>query len=166
MQQVSFEEEAVKADAEKKLAKNISQKALKKALKKVSAKSEARRLADEKRRVEKLKEAAKNKQMFLLKQIRRLVHGLRLISGFSNFPVPPSNRRLAKILFHRFMDSMVEKVRITYNNFTRHGFLHQFEDLDMYGCHLDRNAAYPFENEHQRYNKRVRPGPKPGEQLV
>lgn len=94
----------------------------------------------------------------LLLQIKRILHGLRLVAGFSAFPIQPSKLEKAQSLFKSYANVMAGRIQY-WSSYKNHNLLHVLEDCHNKGCHLDRNSAYKYESFHQLYKKLFQRGP-------
>lgn len=108
------------------------------------------------------------KAKFLTLQTKRIVHAIRLVSGFSSVDVlPESDIRQAERLFRKFYVAMMNKFNERYASFVHHSLVHLMEDCRTYNsCKLDRNSAYKFESFHHHYDKMIQNGPNAHKQLV
>jgi hypothetical protein len=103
---------------------------------------------------------------FLLKQLRRIFHAFRLVAGFSVVRPDPSRCEQAQSIIEDFLQDMLDRFGDLWAKFTAHNLAHLIEDMIYFDCHLDMNSAYSYENYHQHYNKKIKPGAKADAQLL
>lgn len=94
----------------------------------------------------------------MFRMLKYVLHGLRLVAGFSSQPVPAERVEKAKWLLREYIGGMMKLFGDTYASYANHNVVHLVEDVEKFECHLDRNSAYAYENFHALYSKMLQPG--------